>query len=140
MIDENARKKVFDVISTEDAMDKFIREDAAENHETNRLVHVMFKQVRQQNEHIRTQSELFLDNWAFQHGGITKDNFREVIRAYIKFARHILQLVNAKREQAEYRAMCGALGDNFDGEVMQDLPSEDDFRQAAVRYNKEHGL
>jgi len=129
-------KRVFDVLSVEDAMDKFIREDATENHETNRLVHVMFKQIRQRNAEIRTKSELFLDQWAFHHGGITKDNFKDAVRAWVKFASRILVTMNRKREDAEFRQMQGALAEFGDDEPFTELPGDEDFERAIVKHQR----
>ena len=63
-------KKVIDSLTIEDDMDKFIRQDTVQTHEVNRKVHVMFKQLRQQNRAILTQMELFLDKWCQHHGPI----------------------------------------------------------------------
>jgi hypothetical protein len=57
--------------------------------------------------------ELFLDNWAFQHGGITKDNFSEAIAALTRYAAHIQRRAEKNRAAQE---------DSVDPEGMQDFP------------------
>ena len=94
-------KKELDQLSIEDDMNKFIREEFAGNHEANRLVHVMFKQIRQRNAEVRTKLELFLDAWAFQHGGITKANYKDAARAVVKYAENVKKRANKNREAQE---------------------------------------
>lgn len=117
--------KIIDELAIEDDMNKFIREDAVQTHETNRLVHVLFKHIRQRNTEIRTNLELFLDNWAFQHGGITKANFRECVRAVVRYGVSVAARANAKMEAAEARqerAAEGSLANFADHDEMRDHP------------------
>jgi hypothetical protein len=130
-------KKIIDALAIEDDMDKFIKEDALNTNEANRLVHVMFKQIRQKNSQVRTNMELFLDQWAFHHGGLTKANFKEAIMATVKYGVRIAQ-ANAQREdEAEFRAMQGPLDEFADGGPMRELPNDEAFEKYVLKQHPE---
>lgn len=106
-------KKVVDALTIEDDMNRFIREDAMGDAELNRKIHVMFKQIRQRNAEVSTRMELFLDNWAFQHGGLTKDNYRDACRALVRYAASVRKRATRNREAQE---------NSVDPDGMQDFP------------------
>lgn len=149
-------KKVVDALTIEDDMDKFIRKDALDKHETNRLVHVMFKQVRQQNNRIKTNMELFFDKWCQHHGpivtkadvedakkaGTPKDklpveNFSVAIRAAVRYGTHIAKLLQAKQDAAEWRALQGPLNEFADDGPMEDLGGNTEWANALIKNNPE---
>lgn len=72
--------------------------------------------------------------------GITKDNFKEAVADCVDRASSLHQVKQQTKEEAEYRAMCGALGEGFDDEPMGDLPGDGEFRQSVQKFNKDHGL
>jgi hypothetical protein len=150
-------KKVVDALTIEDDMDKFLRNDALKTHETNRLVHVMFKQVRQQNNHISTNMELFLDKWCQYHGpivtqadveaakkaGVPKGklpvgNLTAAMNAVVRYGRHIAKIAAAKQEVAEWRALQGPLGE-FDDltRPMGDLGGDAEFEAEILKQHPE---
>lgn len=147
-------KKVVDALTIEDHMDTFLRKDALQSHETNRQVHVMFKHIRQGNNAVKTQMELFFDKWCQHHGpivtqaevdaaknaGTPKDklpveNFSVAIRAAVRYGKHIAKIVAAKQEAVEWRAMQGPLVDGFDDERMKPHPSDADLEAALIKAN-----
>lgn len=149
-------KKVVDALTIEDDMDKFIRQDGLHTHELNRRVHVMFRQVRQQNEHIRTNMELFLDKWCQHHGpivtqadvdaakkaGVPKgklpvENFTAALNAVVRYGRHIAKITAAKEDAAEWRAMQGPLVDGFEDEQMKPHPSDGDIEKEILKQHPE---
>lgn len=131
-------KKVVDVIAVERDMDKWIQEDALNTHEANRLVHVMFRQIRQKNTEVRTKIELFLDQWAFHHGGITKDNFNDAIRAAVKYGVGIATRANQRREDAAFRQMQGTLAEFAEFDTpFGNLPGDEDFEKHVLAQHPE---
>jgi hypothetical protein len=96
----------------------------------------MFSQIRRRNSEIRTKTELFLDNWAFHHGGITKSNFKEAVRAWVKYATRIIEQMNRKRDEAEFRNVQGALGEFADlDDSLADLPGDGVFEKALIKHD-----
>jgi hypothetical protein len=94
-------KQAVDVLTIEDDMDKFIQKDAIGDAELNRKIAVIRKHVRQRNEAAMTKAELFLDNWAFHHGGITKENMREALSSLARYAASIAKRAKTNREAQE---------------------------------------
>ena len=117
----------------------------------------MFKQVSQQNEHIRTNMELFLDKWCQHHGpivtqadvegarkaGVPKDklpaeNFTAALNAVVRYGRHIAKVAAAKQDAAEWRTMQGPLGEFEDITTsMGDLPGDADLEAAILKQHPE---
>jgi hypothetical protein len=149
--------KVVDALTIEDDIDNFIRKDALQKHETNRLVHVMFKQVRQKNNHVLTNMELFLDKWCQHHGpivtradveaakkaGVLKgklpvENFTAALNAVVRYGRHIAKIATAKQEAAEWRAMQGPLGEFEDLTTpMSEMPGDEDIEKYILKQHPE---
>ncbi|HKV79772.1 MAG TPA: hypothetical protein VJP02_16605 [Candidatus Sulfotelmatobacter sp.] len=133
-----SNKKSIDALTVESAFDKFLRHDALDVHEANRLACVMFRQVRNEREHALTQYELLADAWITHHGPITEANKKEFARSVMRFAKRIQAVANAKREAAEWRAMQGPLGEFEDLTVpMGGLPGDSEFEAEILKEQPE---
>ena len=107
-------------------------------HKVNRMVHVMFRQVRSEREHMNTNAELFLDQLAFELGPeILKKENRATLAVYARrFAQQEIARRADTQERREWREMQGPLAQGFDLErPMGDLPSDGDLADALCKAN-----
>lgn len=109
--------------------------------EAMRIVTMFFKRARAERQKAESNIELYLDDWAFQHGTpITKANMEEAVMDCVD---RVVSLQHAKQqaaEEQEFRALQGSLGDGFDDGSFEELPGDSEFRQSVERFNKDHGL
>lgn len=54
--------------------------------EAQRLAYVMKRQVKTENSEIEKNILLYLDQWSFEHGGISKANIEQAIMDCVDFA------------------------------------------------------
>jgi hypothetical protein len=134
-------RKILDSIGNDEANKGHIFKRAWKRMRAMQIVGTLLKRARQDEQKALTNAELYLDDWAFHHGGpITKGNVKEAVADCVDRATSLHRAKQHAAEEKEFRTMQGPLGDSFDDEPMGDLPGEDEFRQSVLRYNKDHGL
>jgi hypothetical protein len=106
--------------------------------EAMRIVTMFFKRARADKQKAESNIELYLDDWAYQHGTpITKANMEEAITDCIDRVLSLQQAKQQAAEEKEFRALQGPLGDDFDGGPFADLPGDGEFRQAILKQQPE---
>jgi hypothetical protein len=72
-------------------MRRQIEARTAKRHEAARLAQVMVRQIHGDRAEIQKNLELYLDNWAFQHGGLTKENISQAVADCVAYAAEIAE-------------------------------------------------
>ena len=106
--------------------------------EAMRMVTMFFKRARAEKQKAESNIELYLDDWAFQHGTpITKANMAEAVMDCVD---RVVSLQHAKQqaaEEQEFRALQGSLGDGFDDGPTFDLPGDAEIEKEIVKHYPE---
>jgi hypothetical protein len=126
----NNNVKILDGVKSEPANQRHIFARLKQRFENNKLVALALKRIRQDRQRAETNAELYLDDWAFHHGGITKENLPQAAMDCIDRA---LTLHRAKQQQREFneeRELTGGLMDGFNDGVLGDLPGDGEIRKA----------
>jgi hypothetical protein len=90
-----------------DANSKQIKERILKRHEAKRLVNVMLRNIRSDKQKAETNFELYLDDWVFHNGPITKENFADVVADYIDRVVRRAAAAQRLKEEADFREMQG---------------------------------
>jgi hypothetical protein len=90
-----------------DANSKQIKERILKRHEAKRLVNVMLRNIRSDKQKAETNFELYLDDWVFHNGPLTKENFVDVVADYIDRVVRRAAAAQRLKEEAEFRDMQG---------------------------------
>jgi hypothetical protein len=122
---------ILDGVGSESANQRHIFSRLKARFENNKLIALALKRIRQDRQHAETNAELYLDDWAFHHGGITK---RNLPIAVIDTIDRVLTLHRAKQQQREFneeRELTGGLSSDFgDQGELGNLPGDAEFRKA----------
>ena len=98
----------------------------------NRAVAVAMKQIRQDKQKALSNIEMYLDDWAYHHGGLTQANVHQAMSDCVDRMLTLHQAKQQQREAQEERALSGGLGDGFDGEF-GDLPGDGEIEDALIK-------
>lgn len=126
---EQQNKTILAGVGSESANQRHIFARLKQRFEANKLIAMALKRIRQDRQHAETNAELYLDDWAFHNGGITKENLPQATMDCIDRVLTLHQAKEAKREFNEERDITGSLMDGFDG-VLGDLPGDSEIRAA----------
>ncbi len=128
--------KILAPLSDMDANTEHIFSRMRKRIEGMRLVAVFFKRARAEKQKAENNVELYLDDWAYQHGPITKENIEEAIADCVD---RVTQQAHQRRqiaEEAEFRQMQGPLADS-DDEAFHGLPDDAAFAKAILKQQPE---
>jgi hypothetical protein len=104
------------------------------------LCGIFLKRKRQDKEKALSNAELFVDDWLFHNGKtwgeLTQAERSNLISDTIARVTEQHNVRAQQKEDAEFRAMQGSLGDGFDGEPFTELPGDDAFERAIVKHQK----
>lgn len=105
----------------------------------NRMVHVMFRQVRAEREHVNTNAELFMDQIAFELGpDILKPENRKTLAVFAtNYAKEEVARRQTSQERKEWREMQGPLAEFADDEPMEDLGGNAEWADALCKADPE---
>jgi hypothetical protein len=90
-----------------DANSKHIEKRILKRHEANRLVHVMLRNIRSDKQTAMTTIELYLDDWVFNNGPITRENYAEAIADCVDRVVKQAEARQRLREEAEFKELQG---------------------------------
>jgi hypothetical protein len=90
-----------------DANSKQIKERILKRHEANRLVHVMLRNIKSDRQTAMTTIELYLDDWVFHNGPITKENCGDAVADCVDRVVKQAEATQRLKEEAEFREMQG---------------------------------
>jgi hypothetical protein len=110
---QQRNRTILDGVGSESANQKHIFARIKQRFERNRLIALALKRIRQDEQHAQTNAELYADDWAYEHGGITEGN--KLIFAADCIDR-VAQLAEGKRmarERAAERELDGGLMSDF---------------------------
>lgn len=102
----------------------------------NRAVALALKQIRQDKQKALSNIEMYLDDWAYHHGGLTQANVHQAMSDCVDRMLALHQAKQQQREAQKERALSGGLGDGFDGEF-GDLPGDEDFEKYVLNQHPE---
>jgi hypothetical protein len=101
------------------------------------LATIMLKRIRKDEQTALTNAELYLDDWGFHRGGITKANIKEAMTDCVDRVIKVHQAKQQHKEDAEFRAMQGALGEFGDDGPMEDLGGDAEFEAEILKQHPE---
>jgi hypothetical protein len=132
-------KKILASLRNDDANRDHIWKRCWKRVQAIRMVTVMRKRNREDEQKALTNAELYLDDWAFHRGGITKANMQEALADCIDRVLKQHQAKRQRQEQAEWRAMQGPLASEFADfhAPFGDLPGDADFEAEILKEHPE---
>jgi hypothetical protein len=134
-----ANVDALDRFNSDSADVRFIQKQAWWRWENIRQWNIFRKRRAQDNQKAQAWIENFLDTWLFQHGKkvseLTETERRNLIFDAGTRYEQMWRSAVTRKEQAEFRAMKGCLGEGFEDleRPMGDLPSDADFRKAIIK-------
>ncbi|HKV79753.1 MAG TPA: hypothetical protein VJP02_16505 [Candidatus Sulfotelmatobacter sp.] len=102
-----------------------------------RKLAVMLKHDRQERDKAQANIEIYLDDWAFHRGGLTKNNVKEALADCVDRVVKLHQTKQQRTEDAAFREMQGPLGEFADEGTMGDLPGDADFERYVLKQHPE---
>jgi transcription termination factor NusB len=72
-------KQLLSGMGDSNANSKHIAQTFLKRVEASRLFRILFRRVKEANQKAQTNIELYLDDWSFQHGGITEENLPQAM-------------------------------------------------------------
>lgn len=126
---EQRNKIILNGVGSENENQRHIFARLKRRFESNRLVAMVLKHIRQDRQHAETNIELYADDWAFHRGPITQENFKEFASDCVDRALSLHQAKQQQREASEERELSGSLMDGFNDGGFGDLPGDEEFRK-----------
>jgi hypothetical protein len=129
---QHNNREILAGVGSETANQKHIFARLKQRFENNKLVALALKRIRQDRQQALTNTELYLDDWAYQNGPITKENLPIATIDTIDRVLTLHQAKQQQREMREERELSGSLMDGFDG-VLGVLPGDSEIEDALIK-------
>lgn len=126
-------KQILDSIGNNDGNKEHIFNRTLRRFNLKHKLAMLLKYARQDREKARTNIEIYLDDWAYHHGGITQANVREAMADCVDRTITLHQKKQQQREAAEERQLSGSLMDGFDDGGFGDLPGDGEIEDALIK-------
>jgi histidinol dehydrogenase len=131
-------KKILASLRDDDANRDHIFKRCWDRIQAMRQVTTVLKRSREDEQKALTNIELYLDDWAFHRGPITKDNVKEAMTDVVDRVLKQHQAKQQRVEDAEFHVMQGPLAEFADFNTpLGDLPGDGEIADALCKADPE---